>query len=210
MNILIVYAHPAATSFNQSLCQEAVRTFTQAQHGVQLSDLYAMHFNPVANWDDYRQQPHSESFSSAQLIAYQQNKLSNDLKQEQEKILWSDVVIFQFPLWWFGMPAMLKGWFDRILTAGFAFENGEWFDTGLLKPRKAMLSLTTQSSIVDYSKRGMHEDIHQYLKPINHSLRFVGFTILDPFIIYGVGNLNEPERKQQIKKLQEHLLNIIR
>jgi NAD(P)H dehydrogenase (quinone) len=60
--------------------------------------------------------------------AFAQGTQSADIAAEQEKLLWADTVIFQFPLWWFSMPAIMKGWIDRVYAWGFAYGVGEHSD----------------------------------------------------------------------------------
>ena len=57
--------------------------------------------------------------------AFDADVLTDDAKTEIEKLLWADTLILQFPLWWFSMPAILKGWVDRVFAYGFAYGVGE-------------------------------------------------------------------------------------
>jgi NAD(P)H dehydrogenase (quinone) len=208
MKILIVYAHPEPSSFNHALKEQAINTLQARGHAVVLSDLYAMQFNPVAGWDDFKDiNPQiSRQYGIIQRDAYVNDKLAEDIVAEQKKVQWCDSVLFQFPLWWFGCPAIMKGWCERILAPGFAYDKEKWFATGLLRPKKAMLSVTTQSPSSSYQTGGMHGEIDQYLKPIQHTLQFVGFTLLTPFVAYGVMSDDEATRKKYLIDFQRHLL----
>ncbi|MEK8171985.1 NAD(P)H-dependent oxidoreductase [Streptomyces sp. M19] len=53
--------------------------------------------------------------------AYTDGTLSEDIRAEQDKLRWADTIVLQFPMWWFGVPAILKGWFDRVFVKGFAY-----------------------------------------------------------------------------------------
>jgi putative NADPH-quinone reductase len=207
MKILIVYAHPEASSFNHALKEQAVNVLKNASHEIKLSDLYAIHFNPVAGWDDFKEidstLPHQ--YGVVQRDAYLKNLLSDDIKREQEKLSWCDAVIFQFPLWWFGLPAILKGWFDRLFATAYAYDKDKMFSAGLLQPIQAMLSVTTQSPSSTYQADGRHGDMNQYLHPIHHTLRFAGIKILQPFVAYGVMNITDVERKQYLVSYEKHL-----
>ncbi|WP_246014345.1 NAD(P)H-dependent oxidoreductase [Paenibacillus rhizophilus] len=123
MNVLIVYAHPEPESFNGALKDLAVAALTEEGHLVQVSDLYAMKFKAAADRDDFLM-PVNPDFFKYQLEqghASRTNTFSPDIKEEQEKLLWADFVIFQFPLWWYSVPAILKGWFDRVFASGFVY-----------------------------------------------------------------------------------------
>jgi NAD(P)H dehydrogenase (quinone) len=206
VKFFLVYAHPEPTSFNAALKTQAIATL-EKNHSVKVSDLYAMKFNPVASWDDFKKiNPDlPKQYGVVQHDAFLTNQLTDDIRQEQEKLAWCDVVIFQFPLWWFGAPAILKGWFERVFAGGFAYDKDKWFETGLLKPRRAMLSTTTQSPLSAYQADGMHGEIDAYLKPIHHTLKFAGFEILAPFVSYGVMNMDAAEREKCLTSLVERL-----
>src|SRR5262249_33129806 len=65
-----------------------------------------------------------------------------DIAREQRRLEWSEVLIFNFPLYWFSVPAILKGWIDRVLSVGFAYGGGKWYETAPLAGRRALLSFT--------------------------------------------------------------------
>lgn len=147
MNILYVYAHPNPASFNSMLKQHASDLFTQLKSEVKFSNLYEDHFKAIADWDDFNldEAEINSQYFLAQQDAYKNQKLSTDIIVETNKISWADHIIFQFPLWWFSTPAILKGWLDRVLVKGFAYDAGKIFNDGLLKDKTASLVVTTQS-----------------------------------------------------------------
>ncbi|MDF5730515.1 MAG: NAD(P)H-dependent oxidoreductase [Rhizonema sp. PD38] len=190
MNVFIVYAHPEPKSLNGSLKDFAVSVLTNAKHQVQVSDLYAMKWKAVADGDDFPQRNTNErlDYGSASGIAFTNGTQLPDIATEQEKLLWADVVIFQFPLWWFSMPAILKGWIDRVYAYGFAYgvggsESKRWnrYGEGTLEGRRAMLVVTLGGSESQYSLRGVNGYIDDLLFPINHGvLYYPGMTVLPP------------------------------
>jgi NAD(P)H dehydrogenase (quinone) len=209
MRILLVYAHPNHCSFNQGLKEHAVTFLEKQQHHVIVSDLYEDKFKAIADWQDFNSAELSPQYGVAQQQAYADKLLSADIQQEQQKILNADAIILQFPLWWFSVPAILKGWLDRVLTPGFAYEKDKWFADGLLKPRKVMLALTTQSPASAYAQGGMHGDINQYLLPINHTLRFAGLTVVEPYVAYGVMAADDVTRQHYLKEYELAVLNAL-
>ncbi|MBY0402996.1 MAG: NAD(P)H-dependent oxidoreductase, partial [Cyanobacteria bacterium] len=162
MNILIVYAHPEPKSFNGALKDLAVQVFTEQGHYVEVSDLYAQGFNPVGGHHDFTQvdDPEFFKYGMEQTKASELKTFAPDVVTEQEKLLRADVVIFQFPLWWFGLPAILKGWVDRIFAAGLIYGSGKWYSDGVMKGKKAFVSLTTGGGPAIYSPTGLNGDIH--------------------------------------------------
>jgi NAD(P)H dehydrogenase (quinone) len=186
MNVLIIYAHPNPGSFNAALRDLAVRALSQAGHSILLSDLYTMRFNPVL---------------SAQEL---QGDLK-DIQPEIEKVRRADLLLFQFPDWWYGMPAIMKGWIDRVFAYGFAYDDEHSFENGLLRGKKAMLSLTVGAR-EDYFRQAPQRDLMRVLEPIHYGIfAYCGLEVLPPFIAYGPGEMSEAERKATLEAFRKHL-----
>ncbi len=181
MKVFLVFAHPLKSgSFNHALKEIAEEELSP----LHVSDLYAMKFKSTADWDDFLCSDLPLQYTQAQKEAFSNHCIAQDIAREQEKLLWCDLLILQFPLWWFSAPAILKGWIDRVLSKGFAYDKGKWFDQGLMRGKKAMLALTTQSGESNYSPNGVHGPIEHFLKPIHHTLKLVGFEVESPFVAY--------------------------
>ncbi|OWF37083.1 NAD(P)H dehydrogenase [quinone] 1 [Mizuhopecten yessoensis] len=126
---------------------------------------------------------------------------------EVDKVRRADVIVFQFPMYWFSVPAILKGWFDKVLVAGFAFDYpNNLYDNGLMKGKKAILSLTTGGSGVMFSDRGLNGDINVALWPIHYGLlQFCGFDVMRPHICFCPGYSSDDQRKEYLVKLTNRL-----
>lgn len=208
MNILYVYAHPNPSSFNSMLKQHALDFFTQLKLDIKLSDLYADDFKAIADWNDFTldEVEINSQYFLAQQDAYKNQKLSTDISAELAKIAWADHIIFQFPLWWFSTPAILKGWLDRVLVKGFAYDAGKTFDDGLLKGKTASLVVTTQSPESAYQANGLHQaTINTFLHHIHHTLHFVGIKTLAPFIVYAAFNLDAAQKENIVRDYLKYL-----
>uniref|UniRef100_A0A8D2JA19 NAD(P)H dehydrogenase [quinone] 1 n=1 Tax=Varanus komodoensis TaxID=61221 RepID=A0A8D2JA19_VARKO len=132
-NALIVLAHPERASFNHAMKAAAAEALQKAGWVVAVSDLYAMKFNPVLSRQDITGSPKDSqnfNYSAEAGLAWKEGRLSSDIVEEQDKLKAADLVIFQFPIQWCGLPAILKGWFDRILTGGFAYSYSAMHDQG--------------------------------------------------------------------------------
>jgi len=212
MNVLIVYAHPEPTSFNGAMKDLAVETLTSLGHEVEVSDLYAMNWNAVAGPHDIAGSlSQSDRFSLAreQTIALEKGMIAPEISAEQAKLSRADLVILQFPIWWFGMPAILKGWADRVFARGFAYTSGRKYDTGMFKGKLAMVSTTTGTSEATYAPDGIDGSILTVLWPVHNGLlRYTGFDVLPPYIAYMPGNVDEATRAQQLNGLKIRLENI--
>lgn len=186
MNVFIVHAHPEAESLNGSLLRFMVEHLKQAGHAVEISNLYTMKWKPEL-------EPGSiESFLDGTQAA--------DITEEQRKLRWADTVIFQFPLWWYSMPAILKGWVDRVYAKGFAYGVGEhsdrrWgtrFGEGVMAGKRAMLVVTAGGWESHYGPRGINGPMEDLLFPIHHGvLHYPGFDVLPPFVVYRTSKVDQ-------------------
>lgn len=201
MNVLLVYAHPEPQSLNGSLKDFFVQRLEAAGHEVQVSDLYAMQWKATLDAADSTAQP-GDRFDPSRdsQHAFAHGLQSKDIELEQEKLRWADTVILQFPLWWFSMPAILKGWVERVYAYGFAYGVGEHSDSrwgdrygeGTLAGKRAMLIVTTGGWESHYAARGINGPIDDILFPIQHGiLHYPGFEVLPPFVIYRTGRMDE-------------------
>lgn len=207
MNILIVYAHPEPLSLNGSLKDFAVQRLEAAGHQVQVSDLYAMKWKAQVDAEDSIEPDLSRPFKASMDSKrdFQNGTQSADIAAEQEKLRQADMVIFQFPLWWFSMPAIMKGWFDRVYAYGFAYGVGEHSDThwgdrygeGNMTGKRAMLVVTTGGWDSHYAPRGINGPIEDLLFPIQHGmLHYPGFEVLPPQVFYRTGRVDEAHFSQ--------------
>jgi len=194
------------------LKQHALDLFTTLKQNVKFSNLYADHFKAIADWNDFNldEVEINSQYFLAQQDAYKNQKLSTDITAELNKISWADHIIFQFPLWWFSTPAILKGWLDRVLVKGFAYDTGKIFNDGLLKDKTASLVVTTQSPESAYQTNGLHQaTIDTFLHHIHHTLRFVGIKTLAPFVTYAAFNLDAAQKEKIVKDYLAYLGRII-
>lgn len=204
MNVLIVFAHPEPRSLNGSLKNFTIKRLQDAGHTVQVSDLYAMQWKAVLDADDSTGRDAKERFypDRDSKHAFANGQQSADIEREQEKLRWADAVILQFPLWWFSMPAILKGWFERVYAYGFGYGVGEhsdvhWGDRygeGMLAGKRAMLVITTGGWESHYGPRGINGPIDDLLFPIQHGmLYYPGFDVLPPFVTYRTSRTDETQ-----------------
>lgn len=219
MNILLVHAHPEPRSLNGSLKDFAVKRLEEAGHEVRVSDLYAMQWKATLDTDDNTNRQADARFNPSldSKLALENGWQSKDIELEQEKLMWADALILQFPLWWFSMPAILKGWVERVYAYGFAYGVGEHSDThwgdrygeGRLKGKRAMSIVTTGGWESHYSPRGINGPIDDILFPIQHGiLYYPGFDVLPPYLVYRTGRVDEARFSKVCDELGERLDNL--
>lgn len=211
MKVLIILAHAEPQSMNGAMYNTAIDTLQAAGHEVKTSDLYAMQFNPASDRRNFTGIKNESFFKQQQeeLHATATNGFAADVEQELQKVEWCDLMIWQFPLWWFSVPGILKGWVDRVFVMGRVYGMGKIYEQGGFAGKKALLSLTTGGSDDNYQPEGLQGNINNILKPIHRGmLQFTGFTVLQPQIVYGPARKSPEEREQEVVQWQKRLQNI--
>lgn len=212
MNVLIVLAHPEPQSFNAALKNIAVETFQSAGHSVVVSDLYAMGWQAALGSGDFDGERADKGYldlSLEQEHAFANNSFAAQVKAEQDKVSKADMIVFQFPVWWFSMPGILKGWVDRVFARGFAYSTGRKYATGHFKGKRAMLCITTGTASTLYEPNGIDGDLHHILWPIhNGMLAYTGFSVLPPFAAWMPARVSEQERQAYLDEYAAHIANM--
>lgn len=179
-----------------------------------LRDLYASKWDPVVEADDFDHDPADRLLvGAAAREAHRRGTLSDDIRAEQELVCASDVLLVQFPLWWFGMPAILKGWFDRVFVNGFAFgvrdpDSGAVlrYGDGGLRGRRAMVVTTIGAREASFGPRGIHGELEDVLFPIQHGIfHYTGMDPLPPLAVYGADRATDRDFRAAVTRLRERL-----
>ncbi len=206
MHVLIVYCHPEPASFNGALRDVAVDTLRRLGHTVEVSDLHAEGFDPVEKADHYLERKDPDWFSAMaeQRHAGRNAALPPDIRREIARLERADLVVFQFPLWWHAQPAMLKGWFDRVFVNGELYTSTMRYDRGYFRGKRAICSVTTGAPEAAFEGNGRGGNIEILLWPIQYSLYYMGFTVLQPFLAYGIQGLSGFVRLEE-SRFGQHL-----
>ncbi|WP_093558063.1 NAD(P)H-dependent oxidoreductase [Pseudoduganella namucuonensis] len=191
--VLIVHAHPERTSVTNHLVDIAIEVLKAQGHEVLQSDLYAMGWKAVFDGEDFPERANRERLSLIEEsgYAFANGCQTPDVEEEQRKIQAADAVILLFPLWWFSMPAIMKGWVDRVWAYGLAYGyqgagNAYRYGDGGFAGKRALLAVSVGGPAEDYSPRGINGPLEQLLFPITHgTLFFPGMQVLPTFAVYG-------------------------
>ena len=141
MKNLIVYAHPNPASLNHFFKQIVVETLENSNQEIVVRDLNEINFNPVLSLDDMNGQ--------------RMGHVAADVSKEQDFIKWSDRIIFIYPIWWTGMPAIMKGYIDRVFSYGFAYRYDQGIQKGLFTGKKAIIINSHGKSNEEYAESGI-------------------------------------------------------
>lgn len=211
MKYLIVFAHPENEhSFQRSLLDFSVSALEKAGHEVHVSDLYAMNFNPVASKADFesRRFPDRLQYDREQKHAVDQNTLPADVAAELEWLTWCDTLVLQFPLYWFSMPAIMKGWIDRVFVNTVIYGAGKRFETGGLSGKRAMVCTSTGGFDTMFQPDGLLGDMDAALWHIHHGmLHYTGLDVLPPFVGWAPVRVGDEKCEQYHEEYADRLLN---
>lgn len=213
MNVLLIYAHPEPTSFTSALKDAAFDALTSAGHTVKVSDLYAEKFNPVAGRHDFTSvfNPSRFHYQSEQDHAHKTGTFAPDIAREQQRVAKADLMIWLFPIWWGGVPAILKGWFDRVLAYGFAYSDGKRYDSGYFQGKRGILCLSTGGTRERFSPEGVYGDIHQVLWPVQRLIvEYMGIAPLEPFVAYATPRVDQAAREAYLHTWRVRVLEVAR
>jgi len=208
MRVFVVYWHPEPQSFNAAMFRTICQTFSDAGHDVKMSDLQDMQFDPVYSRRSFRAVRAPDYFKPQleEQYAAVTNGFSEDVESEIAKLEWCDLMIWQFPLWWFGLPATLKGWVDRVMVMGRTYGGGRYYHSGVFRGKRALLSLTTGSAEDAYRRGGFNGEIAGILRPIQRGiLQFVGFDVLAPQVVYAPARMSIGERQKHLAAFSHRL-----
>lgn len=210
MKVFYVFAHPEQKSFNAAMKDTALAALKEKGHEVKFSDLYAMEFNPILKASDFPERKNPDFFNPflEAIKASKTGAFSPDIKEEMEKVKWADLLIFQFPIYFTAMPAIMKGWIDRVLAPGFGFNpvTNSAYDTGLFKGKSAMLAFTTGAPKEMYSEGGAHGDIHKHLESVTHCVfEYMGMKVLPSFMVFEAGNMSRERGDEELEKYRQRI-----
>lgn len=188
MHAHIVHAHPEPTSYNGALTRVAQHSLLDNGDTVTVSDLHQSGFDPVEREAHYSNRFDTSTFAALaeQRHAWEQNVLPKEIQNEIGNLLRADLVILQFPLWWHGPPAILKGWMDRVFVNGGLYTSRMRYDTGTFRGKRALVSVTTGAPHDAFGPGSRGGDFATMLWPVHYSLHYMGFSVLPPFVSYGV------------------------
>jgi NAD(P)H dehydrogenase (quinone) len=205
---LIVLAHPEPSSFAAALARTAAGALERAGWDVTLVDLYREGFDPVLSERDFTERKIAERFQpmDEQAHAAAGRTFAPGLTRHIELFEAADLLLLVSPMWWFSVPAMLKGWIDRVFANGIAYSYPEvppW--SGFLSTKRGMLVMTSS-----YEPSSFREDRVGELQTVLHPLLFgtlayTGMTVLEPFIAYAADSADEKARAGYLTELSARL-----
>ncbi|MDE5052712.1 NAD(P)H-dependent oxidoreductase [Niallia taxi] len=185
MNHLVVYAHPNPESFNHAILETVVQSLQGKGHVVTVRDLYAIGLDPVLKFDG-------------------KGEVSQEVITEQEFISKADAVTFIYPIWWTGMPAILKGYIDRVYSYGFAYQyNAEGGIDKLLSGKKGLIINTHGTPKEIYDSIGMTEALIK--TSTTGVFEFCGIESVGHLTFGSVPSVDDTARKEMLEEIKNEV-----
>jgi NAD(P)H dehydrogenase (quinone) len=209
MKVLIVLAHPDPASFNAAMKDTVVETFSREGCEVRVTDLYAGGFRPVDTAADFAAVTGPGEAVVPDVLQQRQvdrGEVPADIAAHLADIRWCDLLVLQFPVWWFSAPAMLKGWFERVLLKGEAYGGGRKHGTGVFRGRHGLVSCTTGTPAATYAPDGVEGDIERLLWPVDNGIfHYLGMTPYRPFVSFAPRAMSAEERGDELERYAAYL-----
>jgi len=193
MKTLIVVAHPNPESFNKSgILKTVTESLLAKNHEVRVRDLYELNFNPI--------------LSGADFAEFQQGQMPSDIKTEQEHISWATNIVLIYPIWWISRPAIMQGYFDRVLSFNFAFTVDQNGARGLLTLEKGLIINTTGSPEFLYDAWAGSKDLIS--RPISEGvLGYCGVKNVKQLTFFGIAGSTDEQREKILADVKNELSN---
>lgn len=211
MNVLIVFAHPERQSFNGAMLDAASETLRGAGHAVDVADLHAEGFTAPAGPGDVTARLNEDRFDLGheQMHAAKHGLFAPEVRRQIDRLLAADLLILQFPMWWYSVPGVLKNWIDRVFAYGEIYGPGRTWDSGVMKGRRAMLAFTTSAPAETFMPDGKNGDMERILWPLHAGVFGVcGYNVLPPFIAHAVAFVSAEARREILERYRERLLRL--
>lgn len=189
MHVYILYAHPSRKSFTWEVLQAFLKGLDEAGHSYEIGDLYEMNFRSEMDIKQYERETGTDP----------EAPVPEDISVEQEKIEGADALVFVYPVWWSDCPAKLKGWFDRVLTYGYAYTYDEsGHAASRMDVAKALVICPAGHTIEHLEEIGIAESMRRVM--VQDRLLGVGVRDASMEILGGMVLNDEIYRKQNLER----------
>lgn len=211
-NALVVHAHSELDSFVTAMRDAVAGRLESSGYEIAHSDLYAMDWNPVLSPRDFGERGDTSHLTYAleQRHNFKSGTLAPDILREIEKVQAADLVVFTFPLFWFQVPAILKGWIDRVFISGPFYGGKSIYGRGGMVGKQATAAFSLGGREYMFGPEGVHGPlVDGFLRSFfQGSLGYVGFEVIDPFVAYHTPYLPLEDRQECLERLGDYFADL--
>lgn len=206
---LLIHAHSETDSFVTAMRDHIAQSLSDTGYEISHSDLYAMGWNPVLSPSDFGDRCDLDhlSYAAEQRHNYKMGTLSADIAQEIAKVQAADLLVFTFPLFWFNLPAIMKGWIDRVFVSGPFYSGKAIYNGGGMRGKRATAAFSLGGREYMFGNDGIHGQlVDGFLRSFfQGTLGYVGFEVIWPFVAYHTPYLPLPERQLCLDRLCSYI-----
>jgi NAD(P)H dehydrogenase (quinone) len=209
---LLVHAHSEPDSFVTAMRDRIAQSLSNAGYRLEHSDLYAMNWNPVLSPADFgsRKDETHLTYALEQRHNFQAGTLARDVAGEIAKVQAADLIVFTFPLFWFNLPAILKGWIDRVFVSGLFYGGKTIYGKAGMAGKRATAAFSLGGREYMFGPDGLHGPlVDGFMRSFfQGSLGYVGFDVLEPFVAYHTPYLPIEERSACLDQIADRFGNL--
>ncbi|MGV2293199.1 NAD(P)H-dependent oxidoreductase [Trinickia sp. YCB016] len=200
----VVHAHPEPRSFCTAMAHEARRLLESRGDDVSFSDLYALNFDPVVRASDFTERADRDYlvYALEQRHALARHAVAPDIQREVDALLSSDILMLVFPLYWFSVPALIKGWIDRCFLSGALYGGKRIYGRGGMAGKRAVVCVTLGGREHMFGAQAIHGELAGGMLRhlLQGTLGYVGYEVLEPFFAWHVPYCSPDERADTLSR----------
>ncbi len=191
------------------MAREAERVLKSRNHDLSFSDLYALDFDPVVRASDFPERGNSDYlvYALEQRHALEHDALAPDVRREVEALLASDTLMLVFPLYWFSVPALIKGWIDRCFLSGAMYGGKRIYGRGGMTGKRAVIGVSLGGREHMFGAQGIHGELASGMLRhlLQGTLGYVGYDVIEPFFAWHVPYCSDAERADTLARWCEFI-----
>ncbi|MEI5998194.1 NAD(P)H-dependent oxidoreductase [Paraburkholderia bengalensis] len=205
----VVHAHPEPRSFCTAMAHEARHQLTLRGDDVSFSDLYALDFDPVVRATDFPERANSDYlvYALEQRHALEHGAIASEIQREVDALLTSDTLMLVFPLYWFSVPALVKGWIDRCFLSGALYGGKRIYGRGGMVGKRAVVGVTLGGREHMFGPAGIHGELASGMLRhlLQGTLGYVGYEVLEPFFAWHVPYCSPDQRAETLVRWRDFI-----
>jgi len=180
------------------MAHEARRVLESRGDEVIFSDLYALDFDPVVRAGEFTERANRDYlvYAMEQRHAFEHNALAPEIRREVDALLASDTLMLVFPLYWFSVPALIKGWIDRCFLSGALYGGKRIYGRGGMAGKRAVVGVSLGGREHMFGAQGIHGELAGGMLRhlLQGTLGYVGYDVLEPFFAWHVPYCPDAQR----------------
>lgn len=211
MKAHIVHAHSEPASFTAAMRDVAKAALEAKGYDVTISDLYAMGFDPLISRADFTHEVGEPvAFTKEQRVGWSERTLDPAILAEANKTLAADLLVLTFPVYWFSVPAMLKGWMDRVLLSGPFYSGRDMYDRGGMKGKKALAIASLGGRPHMFGADSLHGPLGNGMlrHVLQGTLGVCGYEVVEPFFAYHAPYVKPEARTEMLAQLKDYVSGV--